>query len=119
MLCASIGGRYWKRSTVHSKTGNIAVQDFCSAGSCNVIVFVFVGLAMYCVQVGGRVAAGYYKKLAQGIMEHGTDPYVNEICEYISDIFWSVDGQPSKYLDEEDVKFLQAVCEYREGGFKK
>lgn len=51
------------------------------------IVFAFEDYARYCYAVGELEDAGYYKKLAQGIMEHGTDPYVNEICEYISDIF--------------------------------
>ena len=79
------------------------------------IVFAFESHSKYCEQVGEIEDAGYYRKLAQGIMERGTDPYVNEIREYISDIFWSVDGMPSQYLGEEDIKFLQAVCEYREG----
>ena len=79
------------------------------------IVFVFEDYARYCEQARELEDAGYYKKLAQDIMEHGTDPYVNEICDYISDIFWSVDGRPSKYLGEDDIRFLQAVCEYQEG----
>ncbi|AYH41300.1 hypothetical protein A5N82_12915 [Christensenella minuta] len=79
------------------------------------IVFVFEGHAKYCEQAGELEDAGYYRKLAQDIMEHGTDPYINEICDYISDIFWSVDGMPSQYLGEKDIRFLQAVCEYREG----
>lgn len=71
--------------------------------------------ARYCKVIGEPEDAEYYKKLAQGIMENGTDPYINEICDYVSDMFWSVDGRPSKYLGKDDIRFLQAVCEYREG----
>ncbi|BDF57489.1 hypothetical protein CE91St36_03060 [Christensenellaceae bacterium] len=90
-------------------------KNFASPEVAMKIVFAFEGYAKYCEQVGEAEDAGYYRKFAQGIMEHGTDPYVKEICDYVSDIFWSVDGQPSQYLSEEDIKFLQAVCEYREG----
>lgn len=66
-------------------------------------------------KIGEMDDADHYMQLLRKICIGGTEPYTDEICFFISDIFWSVDGRPSKYLGEDDIRFLQAVCEYQEG----